>query len=76
MELILSRQTIRGGELAQRGLVNRTFKPDEDVVLEAKRLAARIAGYSRPVIGMAKQAVLAGMSLPQLQRMHFKRIDD
>ncbi|KAI3337320.1 enoyl-CoA hydratase/isomerase [Xylariaceae sp. AK1471] len=59
MELILSRQTIRGEELAQRGLVNRAFKPDEDVVLEAKKLAARIAGYSQPVVSMAKQAVLA-----------------
>lgn len=60
MELILSRQTISGEELAHRGLVNRSFKQDEDVVLEAKKLAARIAGYSQPVIGMAKQAVLAG----------------
>ncbi|RWA14285.1 hypothetical protein EKO27_g820 [Xylaria grammica] len=59
MELILSRQLISGEELAQRGLVNRVFKPDEDVVLEAKKLADRIAAYSRPVVRMAKQAVLA-----------------
>ncbi|KAI2626279.1 enoyl-CoA hydratase/isomerase [Xylaria nigripes] len=59
MELILSRQTISGEELAQRGLVNKTFKPDEDVVLEAKKLAAQIASYSRPVVRMAKQAMLA-----------------
>ncbi|KAJ8121518.1 hypothetical protein ONZ43_g2046 [Nemania bipapillata] len=59
MELILQRQTISGEELAQRGLVNRAFKSDEDVVLEAKNLAARIAAYSRPVVRMAKQAVLA-----------------
>ncbi|KAI1426186.1 enoyl-CoA hydratase/isomerase [Xylaria sp. FL1777] len=59
MELILSRQTISGGELAQRGLVSRAFKPHEDVVLEARKLAARIASYSRPVVRMAKQAVLA-----------------
>ncbi|KAI0528096.1 enoyl-CoA hydratase/isomerase [Xylaria bambusicola] len=59
MELILSRQTISGQELAQRGLVSRAFGANEDVVLEAKRLAARIAAYSRPVINMAKQAVLA-----------------
>ncbi|KAI0909896.1 enoyl-CoA hydratase/isomerase [Ustulina deusta] len=59
MELILSRQTISGEELAQRGLVSRAFKSDEDVVLEAKKLAARIAAYSRPVVSMAKQAVLA-----------------
>ncbi len=63
MELILSRQTISGEELAQRGLVSRAFKSDEDVVLEAKKLAARIAAYSRPVVSMAKQAVLAGSSL-------------
>lgn len=61
MELILQRQTISGEELAQRGLVNKAFTPDEDVVLEAKKLAARIASYSRPVVRMAKQAVLAGM---------------
>ena len=67
MELILQRQTISGEELAQRGLVNRAFKADEDVVLEAKNLAARIAAYSRPVVRMAKQAVLAGSSL-QLHR--------
>lgn len=61
MELILQRQTISGEELAQRGLVNKALKPDEDVVLEAKKLAARIASYSRPVVRIAKQAVLAGM---------------
>ncbi|KAI1496775.1 ClpP/crotonase-like domain-containing protein [Biscogniauxia marginata] len=59
MELILARQTITGGELERRGLVNRAFKPGEDVVLEAARLAATIAGYSQPVINMAKQAILA-----------------
>ncbi|KAI0971830.1 enoyl-CoA hydratase/isomerase [Xylaria arbuscula] len=59
MELILSRQTISGEELAQRGLVSRSFKPDEDVVLEAMKLATRIAAYSRPVVNMAKQAILA-----------------
>ncbi|KAI1276588.1 enoyl-CoA hydratase/isomerase [Xylaria sp. FL0933] len=59
MELILSRQTISGEELAQRGLVSRAFKADEDVVFEAAQLAARIAVYSRPVVSMAKQAVLA-----------------
>ncbi|KAI1200383.1 enoyl-CoA hydratase/isomerase [Nemania serpens] len=59
MELILQRQTISGEELAQRGLVNKALKPDEDVVLEAKKLAARIASYSRPVVRIAKQAVLA-----------------
>ncbi|KAI0535236.1 enoyl-CoA hydratase/isomerase [Xylaria digitata] len=59
MELILSRQLISGQELAQRGLVSRAFKLDEDVVLEAKKLADRIAAYSRPVVRMAKQAVLA-----------------
>ncbi|KAI1180313.1 enoyl-CoA hydratase/isomerase [Nemania sp. FL0916] len=59
MELILQRQTISGEELERRGLVNRTFKPDEDVVLEARNLAARIAAYSQPVVRLAKQAVLA-----------------
>ncbi|KAI8634876.1 enoyl-CoA hydratase/isomerase [Xylariaceae sp. FL1651] len=59
MELILSRQIIKGEELARHGLVNRVFHSNEDVVLEAKKLAARIAGYSKPVISMAKQAVLA-----------------
>ncbi|KAI0392584.1 enoyl-CoA hydratase/isomerase [Xylariaceae sp. FL0594] len=59
MELILSRQTISGQELAQRGLVNRAFSSEQDVVLEAKSLAARIASYSQPVIRMAKQAVLS-----------------
>ncbi|KAH8167187.1 hypothetical protein CIB48_g1099 [Xylaria polymorpha] len=58
MELILQRQTISGKELAERGVVNRAFKPDEDVVLEATKLAARIATYSRPVVRIAKQAVL------------------
>ncbi|KAJ2966763.1 hypothetical protein NUW58_g10591 [Xylaria curta] len=58
MELILQRQTISGAELAQRGVVNKAFGPDEDVVLEATKLAARIATYSRPVVRIAKQAVL------------------
>ncbi|KAI1437213.1 enoyl-CoA hydratase/isomerase [Xylaria sp. CBS 124048] len=59
MELILSRQTITGEELAQRGLVSRAFKPGQNVVLEAKNLAARIAAYSQPVVHMAKEAILA-----------------
>jgi enoyl-CoA hydratase/carnithine racemase len=62
MELILSNQTITGEELAWRGLVNKAFKAGEDVVLEAKKLAARIAGFSQPVVRMAKQAVLLGTS--------------
>ncbi|KAI1823093.1 enoyl-CoA hydratase/isomerase [Xylaria intraflava] len=59
MELILSRQTITGGELAQRGLVSRALKSDEDVLLEATALAVRIAAHSQPVVRMAKQAILA-----------------
>ncbi|KAI0435242.1 enoyl-CoA hydratase/isomerase [Xylaria sp. FL1042] len=59
MELILSRQTISGEELAQRGLVSKAFNAGEDVVQEAVKLAARIAAYSRPVVNMAKQAILA-----------------
>ncbi|KAI0195086.1 enoyl-CoA hydratase/isomerase [Xylaria flabelliformis] len=84
MELILQRQTISGKELAERGLVNKAFKKDEDVVLEATKLAARIATYSRPVVRIAKQAVLtaennhldAGMVLEkQLYYMTFS-LDD
>ncbi|KAI0596768.1 ClpP/crotonase-like domain-containing protein [Biscogniauxia sp. FL1348] len=84
MELILSRQTISGAELERRGLVNRVFGPGDDVVVEATKLAATIAGYSRPVINMAKQAVLtaennhldAGMAAEKLLYYTTFALDD
>ncbi|KAI0022950.1 ClpP/crotonase-like domain-containing protein [Xylariomycetidae sp. FL0641] len=64
MEVILSRQLLTGADLARRGLVNRAFGAGEDVVAGARELAQRVAGFSRPVVGLAKQAVLAAENHP------------
>ncbi|KAH9886187.1 ClpP/crotonase-like domain-containing protein, partial [Xylariomycetidae sp. FL2044] len=58
MELILLGQTISGAELAQHGLVNKVFSSCDAMLLETKQIAAQIAGFSQPVVQIAKQAVL------------------
>ncbi|KAI0200510.1 enoyl-CoA hydratase/isomerase [Astrocystis sublimbata] len=58
MELILQSQTISGKELAEHGIVNKACRGDEDVMVEAMKVATRIATFSRPVVRIAKEAVL------------------
>lgn len=61
MEFVLTGAPASGAELERCGLVNKVF-PKADVVPEALKLAARIAGMSGPVVKIGKQAVLTGMA--------------
>jgi enoyl-CoA hydratase len=59
MEFILTGEPASGAELERLGVVNKVFASSE-VVLEAMKLAEKIAVMSGPVIKIAKQAVLTG----------------
>ena len=56
MDLVLSGRRMGAEEAERAGLVARIIPADE-IHAEATKLAETIAGYSRPVVKMAKQAV-------------------
>jgi enoyl-CoA hydratase len=68
MELILTGTPTTATEMAHLGVVNRAVLPEEDVLEETLKIARRIASLSAPAVGMAKQAVLAGMYTPGPRR--------
>ncbi|KAF2265567.1 ClpP/crotonase [Lojkania enalia] len=59
MELVLTGSPTTAAELERFGIVNRVCSAEEDVVVEALKLAETVAAFSVPVIGLAKQAVQA-----------------
>ena len=59
MDLVLSGRRMGAEEAERAGLVARVI-PSEEIHAEATKLAETIAGYSRPVVKMAKQAVNLG----------------
>lgn len=61
MQLVLTGSLVSAPEMERFGVVNRVMAADEDVVEEAVRVAETIAAYSAPAVGLAKQAVKAGM---------------
>jgi enoyl-CoA hydratase/carnithine racemase len=61
MELILTGDVITGEELQRFGLVSQSF-PEPDVLPKAMSLAHRIAAHSAPVIQIARQTILNGIS--------------
>jgi enoyl-CoA hydratase len=63
MEIILTGVPVTAPVMERLGVVNRVVSSGEDVLTEALILARRIASFSAPAVGMAKQAVLAGEML-------------
>jgi enoyl-CoA hydratase len=61
MELILTGTPATAAEMERLGVVNRVVPNTEDVLCEAMKIARTIASFSSPAIGLAKQAILAGM---------------
>jgi enoyl-CoA hydratase len=60
MELVLTGDPRPATEMERFGLVNKVCSAEEDVLEEATKLAERVAAYSAPAIGLAKQAIKAG----------------
>ena len=59
MDMILTSGTMTGTELERFGLVSRCF--EGEMLLQGTMECAKvIAGMSMPVVGLAKEAVLAG----------------
>ena len=58
MEMVLTGDLMNATEAAQRGLVSRVV-PEDKLLDEAVELAKKIAGFSQPVVMMAKEAVNA-----------------
>ena len=60
MEFILTGEPITVYELERYGIVNKIVPVEQDVVNEAMKFATRIAAFSAPAIGFAKQAIKTG----------------
>lgn len=58
MELMLTSQLMNATEAVQRGLASRVV-PEDKLLDEAVELGKKIAGFSQPVVMMAKEAVNA-----------------
>ena len=60
MELILTGDSLTAEDMERYGIVNKAVPIDEDVVAEAIKVATRVAAFSAPAIGLAKQAIRTG----------------
>lgn len=63
LDLVLTGRTIEAEEARDMGLVTRVL-PADDFTTEVERYVDALASLSRPVLRLAKQAVLEGMVLP------------
>ncbi|KAL5381896.1 hypothetical protein DPSP01_006840 [Paraphaeosphaeria sporulosa] len=57
MEFILTGEPVTARDMERYGIVNKIVPAEQDVVTEAVKLATRIATFSAPAIGLAKQAI-------------------
>ncbi|HSV29565.1 MAG TPA: enoyl-CoA hydratase [Candidatus Omnitrophota bacterium] len=72
MEMCMTGRMMDAAEAERVGLVSRIV-PAADLVEEAVKVADRIAGMSRPVVMMAKEAVNAAFETTLAQGVHFER---
>jgi cyclohexa-1,5-dienecarbonyl-CoA hydratase len=63
LDLVLTGRTVTAEEAAEMGLVARVF-PAEELEAGAAEYTARLTGFSRPVLALAKRAVLDGLERP------------
>ncbi|KAF2445307.1 ClpP/crotonase [Karstenula rhodostoma CBS 690.94] len=57
MEFILTGEPVTSADMERYGIVNKAVPTEQDVVTEAIKIATRIASFSAPAIGLAKQAI-------------------
>jgi enoyl-CoA hydratase len=72
MELILTGRTMDAAEAERAGLVSRVV-PANDLMEAALATAHKIAGYSLPVVMMAKEAVVRAFEAPLGEGLLFER---
>lgn len=60
MQLILTGEPVTAFDMERYGIVNKVVAAEQDLVTEAIKLATRIATFSAPAIGLAKQAIKTG----------------
>ena len=72
MDLVLTGRMMDAEEAERAGLVSRVVKADE-LMSTAMETAAKIAGFSRPITMMAKEAVNANLEMPLSQGIQFER---
>lgn len=72
MEMVLTRRTMDAVEAERAGLVARVV-PAADLVEEAVEAATKIAGMSKPVAMLAKEAVNAAFELPLAEGLRLER---
>lgn len=70
MELVLTGNTIDGGEAYRIGLVNQVF-PQEKFLEGAKELAEKIAANSALALKLSKKAVAGAADMEEYQSLHY-----
>lgn len=63
MDMILTGTPATASQMERLGAISRVVSPDQDVLNVAIHVAQEIAAFSTPVVGLAKQAIVAGESL-------------
>ncbi len=72
MDLILTGRMMDATEAERAGLVSRVV-PADDLLAEAMRVADKIAGYSLPIVMMAKESVNRAFETPLAEGIRFER---
>jgi len=72
MDLILTGRMMDAEEAERSGLVSRVVA-DDDLMEEAMAIADKIAGYSRPIVMMAKESVNRAFETPLGEGIRFER---
>ena len=72
MEMCLTGRTMGAEEAERAGLVARVV-PDDELMSVAKELALQIAGYSKPVVAMIKEAINYAADAPLAQGLQYER---
>ncbi len=72
MDLILTGRMMDAAEAERSGLVSRIV-PADDLLEEAMRVAEKIAGFSLPIVMMAKESVNRAFETPLAEGIRFER---
>ena len=72
MEMCLTGRTMGAEEAERAGLVARVA-PGDELMSVAKELALQIAGYSKPVVAMIKEAINYAADAPLAQGLQYER---